>query len=160
MAIAASTDVRAGWDERDRGAYEALCAALPLLSIRDDAHLETALACIDRLVDAEELPPGALAYLEALTDLVSVYEDRTVAIPHVSGLEVLRHLMEERAMHQKDLLGIFGSKSIVSEVLSGKRRFTLDHVACLGALFGVPAGVFIDVRDRPEPTRAPRVSSI
>jgi len=52
-------------------------------------------------------------------------------------------------MPQKDLLGVFGSKSIVSEILSGKRRFTLDHVARLGAFFGVPAGVFIDSPDQP-----------
>jgi len=156
MAIAELHDVRASWDERDRGEYEALCASLPLLSIHDDAHLDTALACIDRLVDAEELSAGAAAYLEALTDLVSVYEDRTVTIPRMSGLEVLRQLMEWRAMHQKDLVGVFGGKSTVSEVLSGKRRFTLDHVARLGAFFGVPAGVFIDALDQPNLRARPR----
>ncbi len=153
MAIAELTDVRAGWDERDRQEYAALCAALPLLSLRDDAHLEAALARIDELVDADELSAGATGYLDALTDLVSVYEDKAVTIPRAGGVEVLRHLMEERDMPQKDLVGVFGSKSIVSDVLSGKRRFTVDHIARLGAFFSVPAGVFIDT-----PSQTPRVA--
>jgi len=144
MAIVGLPDVRAGWDERDREAYTAQCAALPLLSIRDDTHLEAALARIDELIDTDELSAGAAEYLDALTDLVSVYEDKAVVIPHASGLEVLRHLMEERDVPQKDLVYIFKSKSIVSEVLNGKRPFTINHVALLGSFFRVPAGVFID----------------
>ncbi len=38
---------------------------------------------------------------------------------------------------------IFGTPSIVSEVLSGKRRLALTHIRRLAARFGVPADVFI-----------------
>jgi len=156
MTIAAATDVRAGWDERDRADYAALCATLPLLSIRDDGHLALALAQLDALVDADALSAGAEAYLDALADLVSVYEDRTVEITRMGGLAVLRHLVEERDMPRKDLVGVFGNKSTVSEVLSGKRRFTVDHIARLAEFFGVPAGVFVDPPSMPPASRTER----
>lgn len=36
--------------------------------------------------------------------------------------------MAANELKQKDLLDIFGTPSIVSEVLSGKRKFTTDHI--------------------------------
>ncbi len=158
MVIAAATDVRAGWNERDRADYAALCAILPPLSIRDDGHLALALAQIDALVGTDALSAGAEAYLDALADLVSVYEDRTVELPRMGGLAVLRHLMEERDMPQQELIGVFGNKSTVSEVLRGKRHLTLNHIARLGEFFGVPAGVFVDPPQMPQATQSAEVA--
>ncbi len=123
--------------------YLALVRAFPLVSIRSDAHLDEAIAVIDRLLDIPERSTAEEEYLQALTDLVAVYEDAHVAIPPVSGVDALRFLMEENGLTQADLVPHFGTRSIVSEVLSGKRHLALSHIARLAERFGVPADVFM-----------------
>ena len=130
--------------DADLADYLALCREFPLLSIRDDAHLDEAISRIDALIDRDELSRGEQAYLEALSDLVELYEDEHFKMPPVSGVDVLRHLMEENGLRQKDLVPLFGSKSTVSEVLSGKRPLALAHILKLSERFGLPADVFID----------------
>lgn len=116
----------------------------PLTSIRGEAELNDALAKLDRLLDQPTLSRGDQLYLDALADLVEVYEVNQVALPPVSGVTVLRHLMEANGLQQKDLIPYFGSKSIVSEVLNGKRPLALSHIIALSEHFGVPVDVFVD----------------
>ena len=123
--------------------YLALVHTFPLLSIRDDAHVADALTVIDQLVEQPTRSAAQEAYLEALTDLVEVYENAHVAIPPISGVEALRYLMIENGLTQNALTPFFGSPSIVSEVLSGKRHLTLRHITKLATYFGLPADTFI-----------------
>jgi HTH-type transcriptional regulator/antitoxin HigA len=51
--------------------------------------------------------------------------------------------MEENRLKQSDLAPLFGSPSIISEVLSGKRRLALAHMERLAEHFGLPITVFI-----------------
>jgi HTH-type transcriptional regulator / antitoxin HigA len=113
------------------------------LVLMDDAHLDEAIAVIDRLLDIPQRSTAEEEYLQALTDLVEVYEDAHVEIPPVSGVDLLRYLMEENGLTQADLVPDFGTRSIVSEVLAGKRRLALTHITRLAERFGVPADVFI-----------------
>ena len=55
---------------------------------------------------------------------------------------MLRHLMEAQGLKQKDMLGIFGTPSIVSEVLSGKRGLTVEHIKKLSQRFRVSTDLF------------------
>jgi HTH-type transcriptional regulator/antitoxin HigA len=127
--------------------YLALVRAFPLVSIRDDEHLEEALAVVDRLVEQTPRSTAEEAYLGALTDLVETYEDAHVIIPPTSGVEAVRYLMEENGLTQAELVPFFGTPSVVSAVLAGKRRLALSHIRRLSAHFGVPADVFIDGGD-------------
>src|SRR5690348_16565920 len=123
--------------------YVALIHLFPLVSIRDDAHLDEAITVIDRLLDQQPRSVSREEYLGALTDLVEIYENVHVAIPPTGGIEALRYLMEEHELTQAELVPLFGTPSIVSEVLSGKRHLALAHIARLADRFGVPADVFI-----------------
>lgn len=116
---------------------------IPLVSIRDNAHLDEAPAIIGCLLDRTHSTTAEEEYLCALTNLVEVYENAHVVIPPVSGVEVLRYLMEENGLSQADLVPLFGSPSIISEVLSGKRRLIPTHIVRLAERFGLPADVFI-----------------
>ncbi len=124
--------------------YLSLVRAFPLVSIRDDPHLADAFDVIDRLVARANLSNAEEAYLGALTDLVETYETAHIHLPPTSGVEALRYLMEENGLTQADLAPLFGTPSLVSEVLSGKRKLALTHIKRLAAHFGLPAGVFID----------------
>ena len=130
-------------DKATEEQYLALVRAFPLVSIHSDAHLDEAIAVIDKLLDIPERTTAEEEYLQALTDLVAAYEDAHVVIPTVSGLDALRYLMEENGLTQADLVPDFGTRSIVSEVLAGKRHLALTHIARLAERFGVPADVFI-----------------
>lgn len=141
--------------EDERARYADHLHEFPLESIRDDAHLDRATEKIDGLLDQPELAPGDEVYLNALSDLVALYEAEHVVLPEVGGVEVLRHLMEEHDLQQKDLVPIFGSKSTVSEVLRGKRPLTLAHIVKLSERFAVPADVFIDRTGAASPARRP-----
>jgi len=126
--------------------YLSLVRAFPLISIRDDAQLKEALSTIDGMLDIRERSKAQEEYLDALTDLVETYETAHVTFPPRTGLDALRFLIESNGLRQEDLVPIFGTKSIVSEVLNERRerKLTLDHVKKLAAYFHVSPAVFID----------------
>ncbi|HHU7229569.1 TPA: type II toxin-antitoxin system antitoxin HigA, partial [Escherichia coli] len=59
------------------------------------------------------------------------------------GIAVIRTLMDQYGLTLSDLPEI-GSKSMVSRVLSGKRKLTLEHAKKLATRFGISPALFID----------------
>ena len=55
----------------------------------------------------------------------------------------LRSLMEEHGLRQRDLLDVFGSRGIASEVVSGKRAVSKAQAKKLAEIFHVPADLFL-----------------
>jgi len=51
--------------------------------------------------------------------------------------------MEQRGLRQADLLPVFGSRSIASAVLNGKREFSKAHIRKLAEFFHVSPAVFL-----------------
>ncbi len=92
----------------------------------------------DRELDAEEQEVQALLAL-----LCTEYEDRTVAPPKASPREVLKFLMDQNGLRPVDLVEIFGSRAVASQVLTGKREISKAHARGLAARFGVSVEVFI-----------------
>jgi HTH-type transcriptional regulator/antitoxin HigA len=87
------------------------------------------------------LEEDALAKL--LIHLIGLYEDRAVVPPQTSPREILQHLMEQRQLKQRDMVAIFRTASIVSEILSGKREINAKQARRLADFFTVPADLFI-----------------
>jgi HTH-type transcriptional regulator/antitoxin HigA len=79
---------------------------------------------------------------ELLTLLIEDFEEKRYRLPRAKPLEVVRFLMEQHNLLQKDLADVFGTRSIVSEVLSGKRELNKDQIARLSARFHVSPEVF------------------
>ncbi len=50
--------------------------------------------------------------------------------------------MEANSLKQKDLVDVFGTPSIVSEVLNGKRGLTIEHIKKLSRRFHVSPELF------------------
>lgn len=137
------TTARPSADER----YLDLVRQFPPRPIRDDRERDEALALIDRVLDRPELTESERDYLAVLGRMVEDYEHEHSTLPGASGVDVLRHLMEENHLTQRDLAPLFGGKSVISEVLGGKRRLSLNHIRALSAYFGLPADAFIDLPD-------------
>jgi HTH-type transcriptional regulator / antitoxin HigA len=79
---------------------------------------------------------------ELLTLLIEDFEEKRYPIPRAKPVDVVRFLMEQHNLLQKDLVGVFGTRSIVSEVLSGKRELNKEHISRLSARFHVSPEVF------------------
>jgi HTH-type transcriptional regulator / antitoxin HigA len=80
---------------------------------------------------------------ELLTLLIEDFEDKHYAFKASNPVDVLTELMSANNSKQKDLLGVFGTPSIVSEVLHSKRQLTTEHIRRLSRRFHVSPEVFI-----------------
>jgi HTH-type transcriptional regulator/antitoxin HigA len=129
-------------NKRQQDTYLRLIQELPLVSIASDEHLDAAQSMIDRLTSIRKLDGGEQAYLDALCDLVVVYEDQHHSIPMASDADLLRHLMEAKGVTQNQIHKDTGlAKSGISEVLSGKKAFSKTMIGTLAAYFHVPTSV-------------------
>jgi len=81
--------------------------------------------------------------LGVLLLLIKDYEDRTVKMPEVDVLEVIKEKMQEQGLKNKDLEPVIGSKGHVSSILSGRRELTLKMAQRLKDFFNLPAELFL-----------------
>ena len=91
---------------------------------------------------ADKLTAAERRLAELLTVLIEDFEEEAYALKPAHPVEVLRELIESNGLKQKDLLDIFGTPSIVSEVLREKRGLTVDHIRKLSRRFHVSPEVF------------------
>jgi HTH-type transcriptional regulator/antitoxin HigA len=119
-----------------------LASALPAI-IQDDAQNEGYLRQIEALLEREEELTGAERELLALmTLLVESYESKHYELAHASPVAVLRFLIDQQSLRQKDLADVFGTPSIVSEVLSGKRELNKEQIRRLSERFHLSPELF------------------
>lgn len=111
----------------------------PITSERQHAEY---LSVLDQLAGKENPSPEEEKYAQVLLTLIEVYEERHHAVPDAPPIQVLRTLMDANNLRQKDLVPIFGSESIVSEVLHKKRALNKSHIEKLSKRFHVSPSVF------------------
>lgn len=120
-----------------------LGASLPHV-IQTEEENEYYLRVLERLdARAGELGLAEEKLAELLTLLIEDFEERHYALKPASPRETLRELMRANHLKQKDLVGVFGTPSIVSEVMTGKRRLTTEHVRRLSERFHVSPELFL-----------------
>ena len=121
----------------------------PPRPIRSEAEFRATQEVIDRLTDRGELRPDEQDYLNVLGTLVREYEQTHEPVPDLHGVELLRVLLSEHGLLQKDLVPIFKTESIVSAVLKGERKLTAAHIEKLARRFHIsPAAFFKRVSDQ------------
>lgn len=77
--------------------------------------------------------------------MVSDFESSQYSFTVASPAEILKSLMEDHGLKQKDLAIDFGSQSIVSEVLRGKRDISISAAKKLGTRFSLSPSAFLDL---------------
>jgi HTH-type transcriptional regulator/antitoxin HigA len=110
--------------------------------ITSERQHEEYLSVLDQLASKENPTSAEEKYAEVLITLIEAYEEEHHSIPDASPLEVLRALMDANNLRQKDLVPVFGSESIVSEVLHKKRDLNKAHIEKLSRRFRVSPAVF------------------
>jgi HTH-type transcriptional regulator / antitoxin HigA len=111
--------------------------------IHNDAELEAYTDALFQLTALESPSRSEVEAIELLTLLVERYEQEHYFIPAADAASVVRFLIEQQNLTQRDLIPQFGSESGVSMFLTGKRNLTLGQVRKLSARFKLPTDVFI-----------------
>jgi HTH-type transcriptional regulator/antitoxin HigA len=114
--------------------------------IHNDAELAMYTDALFRLTALESPSPSEVEAIELLTLLIERYEQERYSIPTADPVSVVRFLMEQQDLTQRDLIPQFGSESAVSMFMTGQRHLTLEQVRKLSARFKLPADVFIPKR--------------
>jgi HTH-type transcriptional regulator/antitoxin HigA len=124
-------------------AYTALLAKIPPRVVRTEEQNEEYIAALYELEKRQKRWSKAEAELaDLLTLLIEDFEEKNYRLPKASPLQVIAFLMEQHGLKQKDLADVFGTPSIVSEVLNGKRELNKEQIRRLSARFHVSPELF------------------
>ena len=116
--------------------------------IRNDAELKEYTDALFHLTAKAKPSRAERDAIELLSLLIDRYESERFAVPAASPIEILKFLMEQHGITQRELRPEIGSESLVSLILSGKRNLTLSHMHALAKRFNVPAAVFMGSADQ------------
>ena len=115
-------------------------------TIDSDAEYERIETIFNNLISKgeEKLSPEETRLFTLLADLMEDYERRTLEpIPNLTPPELLAFLMRENNLKQVDMINIFGTQSVVSEILNGKREITKAQAKALAERFRMRVDAFI-----------------
>lgn len=108
----------------------------------NDKALQVVLGLMKKGDERRSPEEGRL--LELLVTLIEDFEDKAYPISEKSNPAVaLRELMFEHQLKQNDMLEIFGSQGVVSQVLNGKRAISKAQARKLSERFRLPIDIFI-----------------
>src|ERR1700722_1279159 len=119
-----------------------LAKTLPAVihSEKENEHYTALLQELDHKAGKVTAAEQRLA--ELLTLLIEDFEERHYSLKPANGVEALQELMDMNDLKQKDLVDIFGTPCIISEVINGKRKLTTEHVRKLSQRFRVSPELF------------------
>jgi len=80
---------------------------------------------------------------EILSLMIENYENIHYPIEAPDPIEAIKIRMEELNLRQKDLVGIIGGKSRVSEILNRKKKLTVDMIRELERILQISASVLV-----------------
>jgi HTH-type transcriptional regulator/antitoxin HigA len=122
--------------------YGALLSQTQPEVVNGDRQHQLYIEQLEKLTGQAEVTAAEEKLIHLLTVLVEDYEARNFPVPEAGPLDIVRHLMEAHRLRQKDLVDVFGTESIVSDVLKGKRDLTKEHIRRLSHRFHVSPSVF------------------
>lgn len=117
----------------------------PLLTKpQSEADYDALARALDELLDivGEDETHPFMGLVDIIGDWIEAYDHEHRPMPVASGVDVLRYMMREHGITQSDLPGV-GAQSVVSEVLSGKRKLNPRQIRWLAERFGVTVETFI-----------------
>jgi len=114
---------------------------------RNEDEYEKLLHFVDKLMQLsrQKKDERITSLLELVSKNIEEYESRystKVATP----IEMLEFLMEQHGLEQSDLPEI-GGQPLVSKILSGERKLTVEHIKKLSKRLHVSSSVFIEQTD-------------
>jgi len=116
-----------------------------ILSVpHDQKSYDHLVSILDSLIDevGENENHQLSSLMEVVGNLIESYENTQEYIKDVEPISVLRELMGQHGLTQKDLAEV-GSQGVVSEILNGKRELNVRQIRSLANRFNVSPAVFV-----------------
>jgi HTH-type transcriptional regulator/antitoxin HigA len=110
--------------------------------IRSDEQNEHYIRLLWDLEHKKMLTSEEARLAELLTLLITDYEEKHYQLRAATPLEIIEELIAANDLRQKDLADVFGTESVVSEVLNGKRELNKEHIRRLSERFKVSPALF------------------
>lgn len=129
--------------------YLALMARFYIRPIRNDRELAKATEIMNELAMREDLDDDQDDYFNLLTDVVEAYETATIHIPRLTGVGMLKYLMELKDVSQAELCrAIRMPTTTLNDLLAGRRKLNVKHIKALSSYFKINPDAFMaDVFD-------------
>lgn len=131
---------------------------MKLAPIRSQKAYEQALRRASQLITSEDLTE--LDELEIIQMLIEQWERERAPMTPPTALEAIQFRMAQEGLKPRDLEPYIGSRSRVSEVLSGARPLSIDMIRALHHHLGIPAASLIEpAAEGPDRPPAPSKSA-
>lgn len=127
----------------DSDSYAALLSRYRPKAIANEEENAAALALAEELEHRSPRSPEEEALLNLLTILIERFEEEHYPIPEGTPQSILLHLLEARELKQEALVGLLGSRGVVSEIVNGKRGIGKNQAKVLAEFFHVDVSLFI-----------------
>jgi HTH-type transcriptional regulator/antitoxin HigA len=116
---------------------------MTLKLIKTDVEYQEALNRLEEIFDAKIGTPES-DEADILGLLIDEYEKKHYPIDAPDPIEAIKIRMEEMDLKQKDLVGVIGGKSRVSEILNRKKKLTVEMVRSLASRLNLSAQILIN----------------
>lgn len=116
---------------------------MKLKPIKTENDYTKALKRLELIFDAKpDTTEGDEA--EILSLLIENYENQHFPVEAPDPIEAIKIRMQELNLKQKDLVGVIGGKSRVSEILNKKKKLTVDMIRELESILQISASVLVN----------------
>ena len=124
--------------------YKQLIAEVPPKVIHTERENRYYLAKLEELnMRWTQLSRAERDLYDTLGVLIEDFERKTYKLRSTTPIAAIKELMLANNLKQKDLIGVFETASVASEVLKGKRSLTTEHVRRLGKRFNTSPALFL-----------------
>lgn len=110
--------------------------------VKTKKDYEQAMKRLESIFDAKAGTPQG-DELEILSLLIEKYENKNFPIDLPDPVEAIKFRMEQLGLNQVDLANVVGQKSRASEILSRKRKLSLEMIRQLHKNWNIPAEVLM-----------------
>jgi HTH-type transcriptional regulator/antitoxin HigA len=125
--------------------YEGLCRVLLPRPIRDAVDYDNVSEITDAMaLWQDDFTKDQRDYFELLSSLLEEFDAANVKWPKLSGLDLLKHLLDEHQMSAADLSRVLGaSRNLGAMILRGERKLTVEHIRQLSTHFKVGLALLV-----------------
>lgn len=116
---------------------------MTLKLIKTDEDYQQALNRLEVIFDAK-IGTSESDEADVLGLLIDEYEKKNFPIEAPDPIEAIKIRMEEMDLKQKDLVGVIGGKSRVSEILNRKKKLTVGMIRSLASRLNLSAQILIN----------------
>ena len=127
----------------NRKSYGELLTKYQPKVIETEEENEVAISLATELENKSKRTLEENAILELLITLIEKFEEENYPIPQGTPHSMLLHLMEAQDIKQENLVGVIGTREVVSEIINGKRNISKTQAKNLAKFFCVDVSLFI-----------------